>query len=307
MKEWNGKRYHSFNYYLRNKFNEKVYKIALDGGFTCPNRDGKAGIGGCTFCSSRGSGDFAGSRKLDIRRQFEDRREMMEKKWHSQKLIAYFQAYTNTYAPVEELREKYYEALNQENVVAISIATRPDCIDDDVLDLLTEINEKTYLIVELGLQTVNDEVARNFNRGYDFEVFDNTLKRLLARNIEVVVHSIFGLPGESEEDMMKTVDYIAHSGAKGIKFHLLHLMEKTKMAEQYRNGEFKLLEQDEYIDLICKAVSRIPEDMVVHRLTGDAPRELLIGPMWSLKKWEVLNAIDKALVDNDIWQGKNFK
>lgn len=307
MKEWNGKRYHSFNYYLRNKFNEKVYKIALDGGFTCPNRDGKAGIGGCTFCSSRGSGDFAGSRKLDIRRQFEDRREMMEKKWHSQKLIAYFQAYTNTYAPVEELREKYYEALNQDNVVAISIATRPDCIDDDVLDLLTEINEKTYLIVELGLQTVNDEVARNFNRGYDFEVFDNTLKRLLARNIEVVVHSIFGLPGESEEDMMKTVDYIAHSGAKGIKFHLLHLMEKTKMAEQYRNGEFKLLEQDEYIDLICKAVSRIPEDMVVHRLTGDAPRELLIGPMWSLKKWEVLNAIDKALVDNDIWQGKNFK
>lgn len=307
MKEWNGKRYHSFNYYLRNKFNEKVYKIALDGGFTCPNRDGKAGVGGCTFCSSRGSGDFAGSRKLDIRRQFEDRREMMEKKWHSQKLIAYFQAYTNTYAPVEELREKYYEALNQENVVAISIATRPDCIDDDVLDLLTEINEKTYLIVELGLQTVNDAVARNFNRGYDFEVFDNTLKRLLARNIEVVVHSIFGLPGESEEDMMKTVDYIAHSGAKGIKFHLLHLMEKTKMAEQYRNGEFKLLEQDEYIDLICKAVSRIPEDMVVHRLTGDAPRELLIGPMWSLKKWEVLNAIDKALVDNDIWQGKNFK
>lgn len=307
MKEWNGKRYHSFNYYLRNKFNEKVYKIALDGGFTCPNRDGKAGVGGCTFCSSRGSGDFAGSRKLDIRRQFEDRREMMEKKWHSQKLIAYFQAYTNTYAPVEELREKYYEALNQDNVVAISIATRPDCIDDDVLDLLTEINEKTYLIVELGLQTVNDEVARNFNRGYDFEVFDNTLKRLLARNIEVVVHSIFGLPGESEEDMMKTVDYIAHSGAKGIKFHLLHLMEKTKMAEQYRNGEFKLLEQDEYIDLICKAVSRIPEDMVVHRLTGDAPRELLIGPMWSLKKWEVLNAIDKALVDNDIWQGKNFK
>ncbi|ASW42010.1 TIGR01212 family radical SAM protein [Clostridium isatidis] len=307
MKEWNGKRYHSFNYYLRNKFNEKVYKIALDGGFTCPNRDGKVGVGGCTFCSARGSGDFAGSRRLEITSQFEDRRKMMEKKWHSQKLIAYFQAYTNTYAPVDVLRKKYYEALNQENVVAMSIATRPDCIDDDVLDLLSEINEKTYLIVELGLQTVNDEVARSFNRGYDFEVFDNTLKRLLDRNIEVVVHSIFGLPGETEEDMMKTVDYIAHSGAKGIKFHLLHLMEKTKMAEQYRRGEFKLLEQDEYIDLVCKAIARIPEDMVVHRLTGDAPRELLIGPMWSLKKWEVLNAIDKALVDNDIWQGKNFK
>jgi len=307
MKEWNGKRYHSLNYYLRNKFNEKVYKISLDGGFTCPNRDGKVAKGGCTFCSARGSGDFAGSRILSITKQFEDRKDMMEKKWKNGKLIAYFQAYTNTYAPVEELRSKYEEALKQENVVAISIATRPDCIDDDVLDFLTELNEKTYLIVELGLQTINDETARNFNRGYDFEVFDNTLKRLLERNIEVVAHTIFGLPGETEEDMLKTVDYIAHSGAKGIKFHLLHLMKGTKMVEQYESGELKLLTQEQYIDLVCRGVARIPEDMVVHRLTGDAPRDLLIGPMWSLKKWEVLNAIDKALEDNDIWQGKDFK
>ena len=231
----------------------------------------------------------------------------MKKKLKDGKLIAYFQAYTNTYAPVDELRRKYNEALAQENVVAISIATRPDCIDDDVLDYLTELNEKTYLIVELGLQTINDKTAREFNRGYDFEVFDNTLKRLLERNIEVVAHTIFGLPGETEEDMLKTVDYIAHSGAKGIKFHLLHLMKGTKMVEKYESGELKLLTQEQYIDLVCKGISRIPEEMVVHRLTGDAPRDLLIGPMWSLKKWEVLNAIDKALEDNDIWQGKDFK
>lgn len=307
MKEWNGKRYHSLNYYLRNKFGEKVYKISLDGGFTCPNRDGKAGKGGCTFCSARGSGDYAGSRILSISQQFDDRKEMMEKKWKNGKCIAYFQAYTNTYAPVDVLREKYEEALKQENVIAISIATRPDCIDDVVLDFLDELNKKTYLMVELGLQTINDETARNFNRGYDFVVFDETLKKLKERNIDVVVHTIFGLPGETKEDMLKTIDYVAHTGAQGIKFHLLHLMEGTKMVEQYESGELKLLSKEDYIDLICKGVAMLPEEMVVHRLTGDAPRDLLIGPMWSLKKWEVLNDIDKTLEDSNIWQGKEYK
>ena len=307
IKEWNGKRYHSLNYFLRNKFGEKIYKISLDGGFTCPNRDGKVATGGCTFCSARGSGDFAGSRILSITEQFEDRKEMMQKKWKDGKYIAYFQAYTNTYAPVDELRRKYEEALAQKNVIAISIATRPDCLDDDVLDYLSELNKKTYLWVELGLQTINDETARNFNRGYDFEVFDNSLKKLQERGIEVVVHTIFGLPGETKEDMLKTVDYVAHSGAQGVKFHLLHLMEGTRMVKQYENGELQLLSKEDYIDLICEAVAMIPEEMVVHRLTGDAPRQSLVGPMWSLKKWEVLNDIDKALVDNNIWQGKNFK
>ncbi|MEN8078474.1 TIGR01212 family radical SAM protein [Clostridioides difficile] len=307
MKEWNGKRYHSLNYFLRNKFNEKIYKISLDGGFTCPNRDGKVAKGGCTFCSARGSGDYAGSRILSITEQFDDRKKMMEKKWKEGKYIAYFQAYTNTYAPVDELRRKYEEALAQENVVALSIGTRPDCLDDDVLDFLEEINKKTYLWIELGLQTINDESARNFNRGYDFEVFDRSLKKLQERGIEVVVHTIFGLPGETKEDMLKTIDYVAHSGAQGIKFHLLHLMQGTKMVEQYESGELELLSKEDYIDLICKGVAMIPEEMVVHRLTGDAPRQSLIGPMWSLKKWEVLNDIDKALVDNDIWQGKDFK
>lgn len=306
-KEWNGKRYHSLNYFLRNKFNEKIYKISLDGGFTCPNRDGRVAKGGCTFCSARGSGDYAGSRILSITEQFEDRKKMMEKKWKDGKYIAYFQAYTNTYAPVEELKRKYEEALAQENVVALSIATRPDCLDDDVLDFLEELNKKTYLWVELGLQTINDETANNFNRGYDFEVFDRSIKKLQERGIEVVVHTIFGLPGESKEDMLKTINYVAHSGAQGIKFHLLHLMKNTKMTEQYEREEFELLSKEDYIDLICKGVAMIPEEMVVHRLTGDAPRASLIGPMWSLKKWEVLNDIDRALVENDIWQGKDFK
>ena len=306
-KEWNGKRYHSLNYFLRNKYGEKIYKIPLDGGFTCPNRDGKVAKGGCTFCSSHGSGDFAGSRILTITEQFDDRKKVMEKKWNKGKYIAYFQAYTNTYAPIEELREKYSQAIEEENVVALSIATRPDCLGDDVLELLEEMSKKVYLWVELGLQTINDETAENFNRGYKFEVFKEGIKKLQDRGIEVVVHSIFGLPGETKEDMLKTIDYIAHSGAQGIKFHLLHLMKYTKMAEQYYNGEFELLSEEDYIDLICEGISMIPEDMVVHRLTGDAPRATLIGPMWSLKKWEVLNAIDKALVDRDIWQGKNFK
>ena len=306
-KEWNGKRYHSLNYFLRNKFNEKIYKISLDGGFTCPNRDGKAAVGGCTFCSARGSGDYAGSRILSIGEQFADRKKMMEKKWKDGKYIAYFQAYTNTYAPVEELRQKYEEALKQENVVALSIATRPDCLEDDVVDLLEEISNKTYLWVELGLQTINDESARKFNRGYDFEVFKEGIKKLQDRNIEVVVHTIFGLPGETKEDMLKTVDYVAHSGAQGIKFHLLHLMKDTAMVKQYESGELELLSQEDYIDLICKGIAMLPQEMVVHRLTGDAPRESLIGPMWSLKKWEVLNSIDKALEDNDIYQGKDYR
>ena len=306
IKEWNGKRYHSLNYFLREKFGEKVFKISLDGGFSCPNRDGKVSKGGCVFCSARGSGDYAGSRNSSITNQFNNVKTMMANKWKSGKYIAYFQAYTNTYAPVDELRQKYEEAINQEGVVALSIATRPDCLEDEVLDLIEELSKKLYVWVELGLQTINDDVAKKINRGYDLKVFDDAMTRLKERNIDVVVHSILGLPGESQDDMLKTIDYIAHSGAQGIKLHLLHLMKDTKMVELYENGELQFLSQEDYIKLICRTVSMLPKEMVVHRLTGDAPRDLLIGPMWSLKKWEVLNAIDKTLEDNDIYQGKNF-
>lgn len=304
---WNGKRYHSLNYFLREKFGEKVFKISLDGGFSCPNRDGKISSGGCFFCSERGSGDYAGDRQLTITKQFNDIKEMMAHKWKNGKYIAYFQAYTNTYAPVDELRRKYEEALNQEGVVAIAIATRPDCLDKEVLDLLEEMNKRIYLWIELGLQTSNDETAKRINRGYKLEVFEDAMKKLKDRNIDVVVHDILGLPGETKQDMLNTVDYIAHSGAKGVKFHLLHLMKETPMVKIYEKGELEFLSQEDYIELIIKGISMLPKDMVVHRLTGDAPRELLIGPMWSLKKWEVLNSIDKALEDNDLWQGKNYK
>ena len=306
-KEWDNKRYHSLNYFLRNKFGEKVYKISLDAGFSCPNRDGKISKGGCIFCSERGSGDFAGDRNFSIHKQFENIKEMMHKKWKKGKYIAYFQAYTNTYAPVEVLRQKYTEALNEEDVVALAIATRPDCLEDDVLDLLEEINKEYYVWIELGLQTTNDESAKLINRGYTLDVFEDAIRRLKEKNIDFVVHTIFGLPGESKEDMLKTVDYVAHCGAKGIKFHLLHLMKGTPLVKLYENGKLIFMDQDDYIDAICKAVAMLPQDMVVHRLTGDAPRNLLIGPMWSLKKWEVLNAIDKAMIDNDIYQGRDYR
>ncbi|MFC4780473.1 TIGR01212 family radical SAM protein [Eubacterium multiforme] len=306
VKEWNGKRYHSLNYFLRHKFNEKVFKISLDGGFSCPNRDGTISIGGCLFCSESGSGDYAGDRNLSISKQFCDMKKMMNKKWKDGKYIAYFQAFTNTYAPVEELRRKYTEAIEEDGVVALAIATRPDCLGDDVLDLLEEINKNIYVWIELGLQTVSDETARKINRGYKLDVFEDATRKLKERNIDFVTHCIFGLPGETKEDMLKTVDYIAHSGSKGIKFHLLHLMKHTPMVKLYDKGELQFVSKEDYIDLICKSVAKLPEDMVVHRLTGDAPRDLLIGPMWSLKKWEILNAIDKALIDNDIYQGKDF-
>lgn len=307
MKEWNGKRYHSLNYFLRNKFGTKVFKISLDAGFSCPNRDGTISNGGCLFCSERGSGDFAGDRGFSIEKQFIDIENMMSKKWKDGKYIAYFQAYTNTYGTIDVLRERYEQAINQEDVVALAIATRPDCLQEEVLDLLEEMNQKLYVWVELGLQTVNDDVARRINRGYDLVVFEDAIKRLKERNIDFVVHSIYGLPGETKEDMLKTIDYVAHSGAKGVKFHLLHLMKGTPLVKLYEDGELEFLSKEDYIDLICKGIAMLPEDMVVHRLTGDAPRNLLIGPMWSLKKWEVLNEIDRNLVENDYYQGRDFR
>ena len=306
--DWNGKRYNTLNGFLREKFNgEKTYKISLDGGFTCPNRDGKVARGGCTFCSARGSGDFAGDRVLPITKQFRDVKDMMQKKWKDGKYIAYFQAYTNTYAPVEVLREKYDEALKEEDVVALAIATRPDCIGEDVLELLEEYNSKLYTWVELGLQTSNDDTALRINRGYMKDTFTKSVEALAERGIDVVAHIIFGLPGETKEDMLNTVRYVSKLPIKGIKLHLLHVMENTAMAKELERGEFKLLEMDEYIDIITEAIAMLPQNIVIHRLTGDAPRELLIGPMWSLKKWEVLNAIDDALKERDLYQGKYFK
>ncbi|HAZ36836.1 MAG TPA: TIGR01212 family radical SAM protein [Clostridiaceae bacterium] len=303
VKEWGDKRYNSLNYYLRQKFGEKVFKIALDAGFTCPNRDGKISRGGCIFCSERGSGDFAG-KNADIVKQFYEVKEVMNKKWKEGKYIGYFQAYTNTYAPVEVLREKYESILSIDDVVGIAIGTRPDCLPDDILDLLSELNEKTFLWVELGLQTANDEKGKILNRGYDSKDYINAVKKLKERGIPVVSHIILGLPSENREDMLKTVEFVAETGTWGIKLHLLYLMKGTPMVKLYNEGKLKFLEMDEYVDLVVDSIERIPKNMVVHRLTGDSPRNLLIGPMWSLKKWEVLNAINKRFIERDTYQGK---
>lgn len=305
-KLWGDKRYHSLNYFLREKFGEKVFKISLDAGFSCPNRDGTISKGGCIFCSERGSGDFAGDRKFSITNQFNDIKDMMRKKWKSGKYIAYFQAYTNTYAPVDVLRAKYTEAVEQEGVVALAIATRPDCLSEEVLDLLQEFNNKVYVWVELGLQTSKESTAKFINRGYDLPVFEKAVKDLRDRGIDVVVHTIFGLPKEEKDDMIETIRYLSSKDIQGIKIHLLHLMRDTLMVRLYEDGKMKFMSQEEYIELIGKAISLLPPGVVVHRVTGDAPRDLLIEPQWSLKKWEVLNAIDKYLEDNDIYQGKEY-
>ncbi|MFB0958574.1 MAG: TIGR01212 family radical SAM protein [Clostridiaceae bacterium] len=300
---WSGKRYRSLNHDLRERFGEKVMKISLDGGFSCPNRDGTLSFDGCIFCSERGSGDFAGDRLSSLTEQFETVRRTLSDKWTSGKYIAYFQAFTNTYDTPDRLRERYEEALAQPGVVGLAIATRPDCLSDGIIALLQELSQRTYLWVELGLQTCHDENARRINRGYDRSVYESAMERLTRAGIEAVTHVIFGLPGETREDMLETVRYVRDQGSRGVKFHLLHLMRHTPLESVYQSGGLRFLEEAEYITLICDAIGLLSPDMVVHRLTGDSPRELLIGPMWSLKKWEILNAIDSELTRRDIIQG----
>lgn len=287
--------YLSFNKYLKDKFGQKVYKISLDGGFTCPNRDGKAGTRGCIFCSKGGSGDFAESREMSITEQIESGKKKVEKKIKSGKYIAYFQAFTNTYAPVETLRQKYEEAINHPDIVALSIATRPDCLGDDVLRLLDEMNKIKPVFVELGLQTIHQKSAKYIRRGYDLSVYDKAVRDLKKIGVNVVVHVILGLPNESENDMLETVKYVCESGANGIKLQLLHVIDGTDLANDYEKGLFKTLEFDEYVNLIVKCVKIIPKDIVIHRLTGDGAKKDLIAPLWSADKKRVLNAINKAL------------
>ncbi|MDD2481324.1 MAG: TIGR01212 family radical SAM protein [Lutispora sp.] len=303
--EWDNKRYNNLNYFLRHKFGEKVFKISLDGGFTCPNRDGSISHKGCIFCSLRGSGDFTMTNK-DLSLQFEEAKGMMQKKWRSGKYIGYFQAYTNTYAPVDVLREKYYTILDKENVVGLAIATRPDCLPTDVLDLLEELNKETYLWVELGLQTIKEDTTKLINSGYTLEDYVNGVEELKKRNIDIVTHCILGLPGETKSDMLETVDFVAKTNTQGIKLHLLHLMKDTPMVKLYEEGKLEFLGKDEYVDLVVDCIEKLPTDMVIHRLTGDGPRATLIEPRWSLNKWEVLNAIDDILKERDTWQGKKF-
>lgn len=291
--------YLSFNKYLKDKFGQKVYKISLDGGFTCPNRDGKTGTRGCIFCSKGGSGDFAENREMSITEQIESGKKKVEKKIKSGKYIAYFQAFTNTYAPVETLRQKYEEAINHPDIVALSIATRPDCLGDDVLRLLDQMNKIKPVFVELGLQTIHQKSAKYIRRGYDLSVYDKAVRDLKKIGVNVVVHVILGLPNESENDMLETVKYVCESGANGIKLQLLHVIDGTDLAKDYEKGLFKTLEFDEYVNLIVKCVKIIPKDIVIHRLTGDGAKKDLVAPLWSADKKRVLNAINKALRETD--------
>lgn len=299
------KRYNTWNQHLKETFGEKVFKVSLDGGFNCPNRDGTVAHGGCTFCSQSGSGDFAQSRLDPLPVQLEKGIEVMHQKWPSvTKYIAYFQNFTNTHAPVEVLRERYEQVLNQPGVVGIMIATRPDCLPDETVEYLAELNERYYMWVELGLQTVHDTTSGLINRAHDYQCYLDGVEKLRKHNIPVCTHIINGLPGETYEMMMETAKRVfLDSDIQGIKIHLLHLMRKTRMMRDYREGRLAFLEQEEYIQLVCDQLEIIPPEIVIHRLTGDAPRESLVGPMWSLKKWEVLNGFDRELARRGTYQG----
>ena len=300
------KRYHTWNYYLRNTFGEKIFKVSINAGFTCPNIDGKVAYGGCTYCSKEGSGDFAGNPKDDLIKQFNDIKEMMLRKWPNAKYIGYFQASTNTYAPLEVLKEKYETILAQDDVVGLSISTRPDCLEDDVLEYLAELNERTNLWVELGLQTIHDSTSKIINRGHDYKTFLEGVEKLKSKNIKTVVHIINGLPGEDYNMMMETAKAVADLNVHGIKIHLLHVIKNTPMARMLEKNMMSLMTQDDYVNLVCDQLEILPPEMVIHRLTGDGKKEDLVGPLWSLKKWEVLNAIDDTMKARDSYQGIKY-
>lgn len=289
-------KYTTLNNYLKERFGEKVYKIALNGGFTCPNRDGSIDTRGCIFCSKGGSGDFAESPDLTITEQIENGKKRLEKKIKNGKYIAYFQAFTNTYAPVERLRTIYEEAINHPDIVALSIGTRPDCLGDDVLALLDELNKIKPIFVELGLQTINEDTAKYIRRGYTLEVYDKAVADLHKIGINVVTHIILGLPNESKEDMLNSIKY-ACKVTDGIKLQLLHILKGTELAKDYEQGKFEVLTLEQYTEIIKECVQIIPENVVIHRLTGDGAKKDLISPLWSADKKTVLNTINRALKD----------
>lgn len=298
------KRYNTLNNELKKEFKEKVMKLSVDGGFTCPNRDGTIGHRGCIFCGEEGSGEFAGSRLLSIREQVEQQKKLLSRKWKASKYIVYFQNFTNTYGQIERLRSLYYEALQIQGVVGIAIATRPDCLGEDVLDLLEELNEKTYLWIELGLQTIHERSERFIRRGYHLSTYNKAIERLKSRNIRVVTHVILGLPYETKEEILETVEYVGNTNTWGVKLHSLYIQRGTDLFDYYIKKPFPIMTEKEYINLVVEALEVLPKSMVIHRLTGDGKKELLHEPKWSLNKLKILTSIDKELKDRDSHQGK---
>lgn len=300
------KRYHTFNQHLREVFGEKVIKVSLDAGLSCPNRDGTLSFGGCIFCSEQGSGDFAGNRELSIQEQFAQVRARTIKKWPKAKYIAYFQSFTGTYGPVDYLKRLYQEALRQEAVVGLSISTRPDCFDEGILAVLEEMNRSTYLWVELGLQSVHSKTLEWINRGHDFQCFTDALTKLWQRNIRVCVHLILGLPCENRQEMLETAKTVARLPVQGIKLHSLHVLRGTPLAAIYEKEGFELLTMEEYIELVADILEILPENMIIHRLMGDGPAADVIAPEWTRRKWEVLNGIDKEMTRRNSYQGRKY-
>ena len=303
---WGDKPYHSLDYELKRQFGQKIYKVSLDGGMSCPNRDGTVGTGGCTFCSQGGSGEFAVGRNgyPDVWEQIEQAKTRVHRKISGEgKYIAYFQSYTNTYAPVDYLRTLFERAITHPDIVALSVGTRPDCLGDEVVALLKELNRQKPVWVELGLQTIHEKTAERIHRGYRLEVFEDAYRRLKEAGLTVVVHVILGLPGETKEEMLETVDYLGKIPVDGIKLQLLHILKGSQMAAEYEKNPFSLMELEEYLDLILTCVARLPQSVVIHRLSGDGAKTLLIGPAWSANKKLVLNRMMQKFRENGIFQG----
>lgn len=307
MESWNGKPYHSFDYMLKERFSCKIYKTALNGGMTCPNRDGTLGERGCIFCSQGGSGDFAGDRRDSITEQINKQAEKLAQKRNASAFIAYFQAYTNTYAPVDYLRKIYTEAINHPQVAAVSIGTRPDCLGPDVLALLEELNQIKPVWIELGLQTIHERTAAYIRRGYPLSCFKEAVKALRQRNLEVIVHTILGLPGESRQDILETMKYLNRRDIQGIKLQLLHVLKGTDLAQDYLEGRFSVYTMEEYLDILIDCLEHLSPDIVIHRLTGDGPKDLLMAPLWSSKKRTVLNALHHECKIRHAYQGRLYK
>ena len=301
------KRYNTLNDYYRHIFGEKIFKVPIDAGFDCPNRDGTVAHGGCTFCTVSGSGDAIVAPDAPIRDQFYKEIDFMHRKWPDvKKYLVYFQNFTNTHDTVDVIRERYEQAINEPGVVGINIGTRPDCLPDDTIAYIAELSERMHVTIELGLQTTYDETSNIINRAHTYGLYVETVKRLrqLAPKVEIVSHLINGLPGETHDMMVENVRRcVTDNEIDGIKLHLLHLMTSTKMQRDYHEGRLKLLSMEEYVNIICDQLEIIPQNIIIHRITGDAPRDMLIGPMWSLKKWEVLNAIDQEMERRNAYQG----
>lgn len=304
MMKWADKPYHCLDYEMKRRFGEKVYRLALNGGMTCPNRDGTLGTRGCIFCSSGGSGDFAASAALSVTEQIQLQKNMIRQKRPVRKFIAYFQAYTNTYAPVDYLEAIFLEALADDEVVALSVATRPDCLPPDVLELLDRLNRIKPVWVELGLQTVHAATAKLIRRGYELPCFEQAVSQLRARNIEVIVHTILGLPHETKEQMLETIRYLNDCDIQGIKLQLLHILRGTDLADYYAQSPFHIMTMEEYTDILIECLEQLSPDIIIHRITGDGPGGLLIAPLWSRNKRTVLNTIHSALRIRGTWQGR---